>query len=271
MLVSSDLSGELSYLDVVRCRDLTPLTAANPLRTERLAAGLVQGRVLRHPLVTTQIAGKRVVLDGHARLAAAIQIGLPDVLVQDIPFEAVPDPLRLPAFAATGVSEKEVRDAVAGLLHPADKADAGALSVILRNLGSVEATADPAAPERLWQVFTGVVTSLRGLADLIPLVRGSGPGKDPREWPSDAAAVIVPPPLPLNTVARLVELGIRLPWGVLNPPATRRILGINLSLDILSAPEPTAEKAAFVRELIRLRLSERRVHYYDAPVVIFEE
>lgn len=270
MLVSSEFSGELSYLDVVPCGELTPLANPGPLRVERLAASLSQDRILRHPLVTTRIAGRRVVLDGNSRLAAAIQIGLPDILVQELPPESIPDPLIVPALGAFGVAKEEVTAAVEHILAHPFAVEPASLRLHIRGADSWGIGSDQASPGRIWQVFRRVVAALRGVSDVYPVDHGKT-FESGESWPEGATAILVPPPLTREALTHLIENEQRLPWGVVDPPASRRILGINLSLDILSASEPSKEKAAFVRELVRLRLSERRVRYYEAPVFIFEE
>jgi hypothetical protein len=270
MWLSAEQFGELEYLDVVRCRDLVPLTLTNPLHVERLAALLDNERALRHPLVTVKLAGRRVVLDGNARLAAAMQLDLPDILVQDIPLDRLPNPLILPRLAVLNATEKQISLLLERELLPDLESSVAALRVLLRSGGCLAAYPSEEAPENLWNLFTHTIHGLRSLTDLLPLPSPKG-GLDSNRWPDGVSAVVVPPPLSIDTLSWLVESQIRLPWGVLGSPPARRILGINLSLDVLCAPEPASEKAAFVRELVRLRLSERRVQYYDAPVYIFEE
>jgi hypothetical protein len=231
---------------------------------------LEHDNALRHPLITARIAGRRVVLDGNARLAAAIQLELPDILVQDIPLERFPDPLILPPLAVIGSSEEHVKVVLERELVPAREPSQAALRVLLKTGGCLTAFPSNEKPEDIWYRYHRTVNALRSLTDLMPLQVSSSELALNR-WPDDVHAVVVPPPLGIEALAALVESQIRLPWGVLGSPPARRILGINLSLDVLCAPEPACEKAAFVRELVRLRLSERRVQYYDAPVYIFEE
>ena len=220
------------------------------------------------PLVT-EVAGRLVVLDGNARLQAARQIGLPDILIQQVPPGTLPEPLRLPAWAVTGVGHEDILRVIEPGFKRSGEVAAAALQVFTPDGVRRSLTAVPGAATGLWQAYRRMITALQSVADLVAVpewLMG-----DESAWPDDVAAVLVPPPLSHEDIEQIVREQLRLPWGALQAPLPRRILGINLSLDVLSAPEPAAEKAAFVRELVRLRLSERRVHYYDAPVFIVED
>lgn len=269
MLLARDLPGELARLYVVRCADLTPLTATHPRHTARLAEWIAQERFLRHPLLVCPLAGQTVVLDGNSRLAAALKLGLPDILVQKLPHEFLPDPLRLPAMAVLGVARDDVERVLEDGFVTVDAAPEGALSVHLPG-GEIRAlVADGIQPRALWEAYRRVITALQTSSDVAPVSLGAAAalrasGIEPHH------ALVVPPPMPASVLAHLVHAGILLPWGALQAPFPRRILGINLSLAVLKAPEPPEEKTDFVRDLVRLRLSERRVHLYDAPVYLFE-
>jgi len=269
MFLSQGLKGELLKLDVVSSGDLQPLTLTNARHVARLAGLLAADHVLRNPLLVTEIADRCVVLDGNARLQAARQIELPDLLVQHVPIGSLPEPLRLPAWAVSGVGREDILRVIEPGFTRTTEDTPRSLQLFTPDGVRRSLATAPESPTDLWQAYRRMVTALQSVADLVAI-----PGwllSSESAWPDDVGAVMVPPPLSRADVELLVREQVRLPWGALQAPLPRRILGINLSLDVLAAPEPAVEKAAFVRELVRLRLSERRVHYYDAPVYIVED
>ena len=269
MRLSNDLPGELSQLDVVQCAALSPLTLADARQTQRLAQTIVTERVLRHPLLVTPLSDRLAVLDGNLRLEAAIQLGIPDLLVQRIPVSAISDPLQLPALAVLGVGQEEILRVIEPSFTRGVPVTADTLNLYLA--AGTRHSLPPGVPdEEVWAAFRRMVTALRSVADVVPLVACPDRGML-TFWPSGASAVLVPPVLTRDVLRKLAQDGVQLPWGSLQVPFPKRILGINLSLDILRAREPASEKGTFVRELVRLRLSERRIHYYDAPVYIVED
>jgi hypothetical protein len=269
MWLSKDLPSVLHRLDVVACSVLTPSAVTRPREVDRLAAELRAQGVLRHPLLVTDLSERQVVLDGNARLAAALQINLPDILIQKIPAETLPDPLRLPPLAVIGVGRDEILRVADHCFQPGTGDTRGALRLALRPNEVLVMNDVAAAPQAIWETLLHMVTALRGVSDVVAM--GGSPGRRAQTWPAAASAVLQPPPLSLKRLGLLVNAGVLLPSGVLNIPVPRRILGINLSLEVLAASEQSVEKAEFVRDLVRLRISERRIHYYDAPIYVVEE
>jgi hypothetical protein len=236
----------------------------------RLAAVLGQERVLRHPLLVTRSANRTVVLDGNVRLEAARQLALPDLLVQHIATRSMPDPLRLPALAVGGVTEEEVLRVVESGFAAAPHDASPSLRLYRKGRATLSLAASGESPVQMWKAFRRMVSALQSVADVEPLLNVSR-GLATALRRKQTTAILMPPPLSLAQLAELVERGVQLPSGVLHLQVPHRFLGINLSLDILEAAESPADKAAFVRELVRLRLSEHRIHYYDAPVWVVED
>jgi hypothetical protein len=269
MLVARYLPGELERLHVVACAELTPLTSTSPRHTARLAEWIASERSLRHPLLVSKIGGRTVVLDGNSRLSAARRLDLPDLLVQELPSEFLPDPLRMPAMAVLGIGREVVERVLEEDFVRVGSPPADALVVHLPG-GEIRAqAADGVQPRALWSTYKRIVTALAMTSDVVPVSRGTSPLLH-NYPPAPHDALVVPPPLDLDTLGYLSLLDAPLPWGAMQVPFPRRILGINLSLAVLRAPERPEEKTDFVRDLVRLRLSERRVHLYDAPVYLFE-
>lgn len=254
---------------MVPMSDLIPSAQVNPRDVQKIALELESQGVLRHPLLTTRLENRHLILDGNARYLAAAKIGLPDILIQEIPVEDVQDPLHLPAVAALGVAPEELIRIVEDSFEPDEHAETEGLRLILRpnDLRVMPDRAD--APFVIWETFRRMVTALNAVSDVVQLHHFKWPSSHP-QWNFRASAILAPPPLPLNLLGRLANEGLLLPARTLHTPVPRRILGINLSLKVLSASEPPEEKTSFVSELIRLRISEQRIQYYDAPVYIVE-
>jgi hypothetical protein len=270
MLLGPHLPREIAALEVVRTDELTPLTQVNPLQVERVATALRTGRVLRHPLLTLRTGAHLAVLDGHARLAAARQLDLSDLLVQVVSTDRLIAPLKIYPFAALNVTDEEVERVTEGVFRTSGERSEFSLRLRRHNGSEGWYAPPPENPVELWDAFLAMVNALRSVADIETVPRLSDWSRADR-WPKTARALLIPPALSLASLGRLLDAGIRLPWGAIDTTTFRRILGLNLSLDVLSANEPPGEKTAFVRELVRLRQSERRIHYYDSPVYIFED
>ncbi len=268
MLLSRDLPGELARLHVVHCSELSPLTATHPRHTARLAEWITSERCLRHPLLVSNLSGVTVVLDGNSRLAAAARLNLPDLLVQKIPQEFLPDPLRLPAMYVTGLAPGDMERLLEETFIPVTSPPADALVVHLPGGRMRALVADGVQPRGLWDSYRNIITALQASCD-VSAISGSAASMA-ASMIEPHAALLAPPPLSVAVMRHLAAQGTPLPWGALQAPFSRRILGIHLSLSVLKAAEPPEEKTDFVRELVRLRLSEHKVHLYDAPVYLFE-
>lgn len=252
----------------MHCSELSPLTATHPRHTARLAEWIASERCLRHPLLVSNLSGLHVVLDGNSRLAAASRLNLPDLLVQTIPQEFLPDPLRLPAMLVSGVTPEEVERLLNPLFVQVTSPPPEALVVHLPGGRMRALVADGVQPRSLWETYRSIITALQSGSDVAPV---SGAAANlALSVIEPHSALFVPPPMPVAVLRYLAAQGTPLPWGALQAPFSRRILGIHLSLSVLAAKEPPEEKTDFVRELVRMRLSERKVHLYDAPVYLFE-
>jgi hypothetical protein len=269
MYSENDLQGQLERLKVVPVSDLKPSARVNPREVDRIALELKTQGVLRHPLLTTRLTDCSVVLDGNARLLAASQMGLPDILVQEIPAAVLPEFLPVSAMAALSVPLEEIYRIVEASFKPDTSEVADGLRLIIKPDDVRVMPASKDKPLAIWETFGRMVTALKAVADVVPLYDFRW-GPSHADWSLPRRVVLAPPPLPLELFESLSQRGLLLPANALNTPVPERILGINLSLKVLFASEPSAEKTAFVRELIRLRMAERRIQYYDAPVYIVE-
>jgi hypothetical protein len=168
----------------------------------------------------------------------------------------------------TGLSPGDMEGLLDPTFVPVTAPPADALVVHLPG-GRIRAlVADGLQPRGLWDSYRNIITALQATCDVSAI---SGAAASMAALAIEPhAALFVPPPLPVAVMRHLATQGTPLPWGALQAPFSRRILGIHLSLSVLKAQEPPEEKTDFVRDLVRLRLSERKVHLYDAPVYLFE-
>jgi hypothetical protein len=186
-----------------------------------------------------------------------------------LPEEFLPDPLRLPAMLIEGIAREEVERVLEDGFVRVNEAPTDALVVHLPG-GDIRAQiADGIQPRALWNTYRRIITALQTTSEVVPVSLGAAIGlRAMGILPHHA--LVVPPALPVAVLEHLASQNSPLPWGALQAPFPRRILGINLSLSVLKAAERPEDKTDFVRDLVRLRLSEHRVQLYDAPVYLFE-
>lgn len=269
MYFESDLRSQLRRLYVVPLSDLMPSAQVIPRDVQKIASELQTQGVLRHPILTIRFENRHLILDGNARFLAATQIGLPDILIQEIPFDVVQDPLHLPALATIGLDPEELIRIVEDSFEADDHTDTHGLRLIIKPDDVRVMPERKDAPFAIWETFRRMVNALTSVSEVVPLYNFKWPSTH-KKLNSQVSVILAPPPLPLRLLCALAREGQLLPARMLHTPVPRRILGINLSLKVLSASEPPEEKTSFVRELIRLRISEQRIQYYDAPVYIVE-
>jgi hypothetical protein len=88
---------------------------------------------------------------------------------------------------------------------------------------------------------------------------------------SDLAAVVRFPQFTPAQILALAAQGRTLPAGITRFVIPGRILRLNAPLDWLSSAEPLAAKQAWLDDLLRERLAQRRVRYYEEPVLLLDD
>jgi hypothetical protein len=255
----------------------------DPFRVNRLASRLRKDGVLRNPpLVAELVAGQRyVVLDGATRVQALIDLGYAHCPVQLVNYD---DPAvglgrwhHLLVDIDAEAFLQQVRRIQGLQLEPSSMAEAERLLAsrdilcyfslpdgrvfIARGGGDLETQADLLI--QVVGLYEGRVNVLRS------------PGRSPESlWTEEmehaTLAVIFPRFLP-SEVTRLAMNGARLPMGVTRHIVPGRVLNLGVSLDLLHADVPLEEKNAWLENLVRARLKEKKIRLYQEPVFAFDE
>jgi hypothetical protein len=87
----------------------------------------------------------------------------------------------------------------------------------------------------------------------------------------DLAALVIFPRFTPQTILELANQGRTVPAGITRFVIPGRILRLNAPLAKLAADEPLAQKQAWLDNLIRKKVLERQVRFYEEPVVLLDE
>jgi hypothetical protein len=87
----------------------------------------------------------------------------------------------------------------------------------------------------------------------------------------DLAALVIFPHFTPQTILELADQGRTVPAGITRFLIPGRILRLNAPLAKLAADEPLAAKQAWLDDLIRTKVLERQVRFYEEPVVLLDE
>jgi L-serine kinase (ATP) / ParB family transcriptional regulator, heme-responsive regulator len=280
-------------LQVVPLGNVVPHEHFHGQRVAELSARLVQeGRLINPPVVARQVGANQgeqyVVLDGATRLTAFRHLGYPYIIVQVVDFVQQQVQLTSWSHAVYGGS-------VAGLLDLLHAVDGLHLTP--------SAEANPAngelPPGALGHLTT--VDNKSFVLEVRPLSSsGSGDGRDTwlgvlnqmveayGRWGNvertlntdmeslaaqfpELAALFVFPHFTPQLIMELAGQGRTVPAGITRFVIPGRVLRLNAPLDKLVADEPLAAKQEWLNELIRQKLRDRQVRFYEEPVVLLDE
>ena len=271
-------------LRVVPMAQVVPHEHYHGQRVAELAARLVtEGKLINPPIVAQQ-GEKYVVLDGATRLTAMRQLGYPTMIVQVVNWAQQKVELTSWNHAVyggkgdllavlRGVAGLHLR-AVARPLVVSQELPAGTLGYLVTANAEcfvLESDAASLAPvDDAWlHVLNDVVEAYgewgnveRTLTTDVALLASQFP---------DLVALVVFPRFTPQTILELAEQGRTVPAGITRFVIPGRILRLNAPLAKLAADESLAEKQAWLDELIREKLLERQVRYYEEPVVLLDE
>jgi hypothetical protein len=88
---------------------------------------------------------------------------------------------------------------------------------------------------------------------------------------ANLAALVIFPRFSPQMIFALADQGWTVPAGITRFVIPGRILRLNAPLAKLAADEPLAAKQAWLDSLIRGKLRDRKVRYYEEPVVLLDE
>lgn len=271
-------------LRVVPMAQVVPHEHYHGQRVAELTARLsAEGKLINPPIVAQQ-GEKFVVLDGATRLTAMRQLGYPTIIVQVV--DLVQQKVELTSWnhavyggsgdllaVLRGVSGLQLRPVTRQMVAN-EPLPAGALGYLVTAVGECIVLETHAASlahvDDAWlHVLNGVVEVYgewgnveRTLTTDVALLASQFP---------DLAALVIFPHFTPQTILELAEQGRTVPAGITRFVIPGRILRLNAPLAKLAADEPLVEKQAWLDELIRVKLLERQVRYYEEPVVLLDE
>lgn len=254
----------------------------DPLRVKHLMSRLRKDGILRNPpLAAVLIPGERyVILDGATRVQALVELEYEHCPIQIVDYDDPAIGLGRWHHLLAGIDADSFLEQlahVAGLdLEPADVADAERLLAARQVLcyvslpdGRVFVVRGDGELERQVALLTRVTDLYEGQAHVL-----RSPGRSPESlWAGEAEgdlAVIFPRFLP-SEVTRLALNGARLPMGITRHIVPGRVLGLDLSLDLLRADVTLEEKNAWLQNLLHARLEEKKIRLYQEPVFVVDE
>jgi hypothetical protein len=286
LLRPSQAGYELS-LRVVRLEQVVPHEHYHEPRVTTLAARLVREGKLINPPIAVQRGDQYVVLDGATRLTALRQLGYTYVIVQVVDLteqqvqlthwnhvvyggsvesllavlRQVPG-LTLAQMTDADLIDQELPHGALGCLITADKrgflleAHAGSGTDANRGLGWLRVLNDVVEAYGQWgNVERTLSSDMDALASQF----------------ADLAALVIFPRFSPETIFALADQGRTVPAGITRFVIPGRILRLNAPLAKLAADEPLAAKQAWLDSLIRGKLRDRKVRYYEEPVVLLDE
>lgn len=286
----SKSSANVLSLRVVPVDVVLPHEEYHGPRVERLAARIEEDGILVNPPLVAEIDNgqKYVVLDGATRTTAFKHLQYPHIVVQVVDMER--DNVQLHAWSHV------VRN-IAGQRGSIDF-----LSLVRNVVGlqlietSVEDLDDFVHQEGV----LGYVLSVEGIGYRLELDQNLlGEGRDwldvmndlvyqYGEWGDvertlirdlddlktiyeDMAALVVFPAFTPDTVLRVAEQGRLLPAGITRFIIPGRILRLNAPLEPMVGDGPLSAKTEWLDRLVSEKLGDRKVRYYEEPVMILDE
>lgn len=266
-------------------------------RMVALSARLVEESRLINPLVVAQQGEQYVVLDGATRLTAFRHLGYPHIIVQVVNLEEQQvqltswyhvvytegygggsaellallrgiSGLRLVPSGNRAVDRTELPPGALGHLVTAER-ESFVLEVHDPSCFSTDHQHEPEAQDAWLDVLNQVVDAY-GQWGNVERTLSTDIDALAAQFPNFAALFVFPQFTP-QTIMKLASQGRTVPAGITRFVIPGRILRLNAPLDKLVADEPLAAKQAWLDELIRQKLLNRQVRFYEEPVMLLDE
>jgi L-serine kinase (ATP) / ParB family transcriptional regulator, heme-responsive regulator len=252
-------------------------------RSAPLAQRLREQGVLRNPPIVTPLPPddeRFVVLDGANRATAAREAGLPHIVVQVVRYEDPDLQLTTWHHALSGLPTAEFERALGrveglacletDLRHArAVLARREAIAFIALDQGAITLHGGGDLHERN-EVLNRVVDTYRTHARLYRVASDSL--SLARSEHADVTALVVFPRFEPDEVLELATSGARLPAGITRHLIPRRALRLNIPLERLAdASASLADKNRWLDELLRDKVHQRQVRFYQESTVLFDE
>ena len=267
-------------LRIVHSSDVIVHEAVDPKRVERLAQRLQSDGVLKSPVVVAEAGGQYVVLDGATRVSALRELGIRDVLVQIIDYHAPNIQLYAWFHVIVGMPKEELLKGIGDLEGIEIKAmdlqlarSALSLRSILCYLvlqdGSILAAKGGMNLEAQAALLNDIVDLYKGRAEVYRVT--SDEIEDLLEEYPELTAAIVFPCYSRGEIMRISLNRVKLPMGVTRHIISGRALGLNVDLVMLDSDIPLEQKNIWLQGLIRRKIKDKRIRFYQEPVFRFDE
>jgi len=270
-------------LEVAPIERVAPHEKHNPQRVSNLAERIAEDGVLVNPPVTARVGDTYVILDGATRVTAFRRLGYPHIIVQVVDPDSDAVELHRWFHAVHGGSAEGLVRALGGIPNlemveqPVEALQeatlhgdtAGHLSTsdgrgfILRSAGA------PGEPSDWLTVLNDVVECY---GEWGSVERTTNPDMEAlqSQYP-DLAGLFTFPVFSLEMILALAAQGRTVPAGITRFVIPGRILRLNAPLARLASDEPLQSKRRWLDNLVREKLSDRQVRYYQEPVILLDE
>ena len=282
-LVQRPKAASTLALEVAPIEKVIPHERHNPQRVAQLAERIAEDGILANPPVTARVGDTYVILDGATRVTAFRRLGFPHIVVQVVDPDADDIELQRWYHAVHGGSVDELLRALSEV----------------PNLSLVEQPVEALSEATLHGNVAGHLSTVDGRGFL---VQSSGAPGQPGDWLTvltdlverygqwghverttnqdiavllsqfpDLAGLFTFPAFTLEMILTLAAQGRTVPAGITRFVIPGRILRLNAPLARLASDEPLESKRRWLDNLVRERLAERQVRYYQEPVILLDE
>ncbi len=271
-------------LEVAAIEKVIPHERHNPQRVASLAERIAQDGILANPPVTARVGDTYVILDGATRVTAFRRLGYPHIVVQVVDPDS--DDVELHRWYHAVHGDGSADDLLRALEE-------------VPNLVMVEQPVEALQEATLHGNTAGHLTTVDGRGFLIQ--SGGAPGS-PGDWLTvltdlverygawgnverttnrdvaalhsqfpDLVGLFTFPIFSLDMILALAAQGRTVPAGITRFVIPGRILRLNAPLARLASDEPIESKRRWLDNLVRERLADRQVRYYQEPVILLDE
>jgi L-serine kinase (ATP) / ParB family transcriptional regulator, heme-responsive regulator len=271
-------TSELS-LRVVATEDVQPHEFFNPDRVDRLAKFLQTADYLAHPPVVVEWEKKYVVLDGATRTQAFRKLGYPSIVVQVVSPQDGNLELRAWHHAVTGIESETLMECLSkNDSYYLKEVDPGDMQQQL-DLGDAVAAVDIPDGDNYLVCPREEIDSIDAMNALVAdytkigrIVRTLHTNSAiVQEDEEDIAGLVIFPNLTLASVLRAASIGQLLPAGITRFVIPGRVLRIVADMDVLRSDRTISEKNDYLKDLIDSRMANKRVRYYQEPVLLLDD
>ncbi len=244
---------------------------------------IAEDGVLANPPITARVGDAYVILDGTTRVTAFKRLGYPHIIVQVVDPDrddvglyrwyhtvrgGAPDDLIAALRQAPNLEmvEQSVDALEKATLHGDT---AGHLSTVDGRGYLLRSAGAPGEPTDWLTVLNDVVERYGEWGNV---ERTTNPDMDAlsSQYP-DLAGLFTFPEFSLDMILALAAQGRTVPAGITRFVIPGRILRLNAPLARLASDEPLHSKRRWLDNLVRERLADRQVRYYQEPVILLDE